>query len=477
MKLTDSIRTKINAAIEQRSGLVAELEAIPAAAEAESRSITDAEQVAFDDKLAAVKAIDADLDALRSRLADLEEIERRNAAATLIPTRTVTVAADPFDVLRSSAGMSDTELRRALVDANLRAAEHKVENGANQAHFETVLKRHAADTRWSANLLARSRPEYECGFAKLMLGRGEFLTAEERTAMSVGTNANGGFLLPTHLDPTVILSNDGSANVIRQISRVVTLTEGKTWNGVSSAGVTASWDGELAEVSDDSPTFANPQVSVHKAQAFVQASIEAFEDLAGLQNDVLLMFADARDRLEAAAHATGTGTNQPFGIFTALDANTNVEITSTTAATIGEVDIQALYRSVPVRFRQNGTWLMHPIWNLAIKRLGTAVSSAFSGDLTQPTTDRIYGRPVVESDAAPSAATTTALDNEIVFGDFSNYVIVDKPGGMSVEFVPHLFNTSNNLPDGRRGWYAYWRTGADSVVDTAFRLLQDKTSA
>jgi predicted phage gp36 major capsid-like protein len=56
-------------------------------------------------------------------------------------------------------------------------------------------------------------------------------------------------------------------------------------------------------------------------------------------------------------------------------------------------------------------------------------------------------------------------------------VIVDKPGSTSIEFIPHLFNTSNNLPDGRRGWYMHFRNGADSVNDLAFRILQDKTTA
>ena len=90
--------------------------------------------------------------------------------------------------------------------------------------------------------------------------------------------------------------------------------------------------------------------------------------------------------------------------------------------------------------------------------------------------DRLLGRPLVESDDAPSTQTTTANDNMIVFGDFSNYVIVDKPGSAAIEFIPHMFNTANNLPDGRRAWYMHWRNGADSVNDLAFRLLQDKTS-
>jgi len=391
----------------------------------------------------------------------------------------VHIQRDPFELLQTRGhGVDASRLRREVVEANVRAIEGRDVSGENQAHFERVLRRHAGDTQWALNMLARSRPEYESGWAKLMCGRAELLTNEERTAMSAGSNTNGGYLIPTHLDPTIILTNSGTSNVIRGMSRVVTLTEGTTWNGVTSAGVTASWDGELVEVSDDTPTFARVSIATNVAQSFVQASIAAFEDISGLTSDVMMMFADARDRLEGAAHATGSGSsNQPKGIVTALDASTTVEITSTTAATIGEVDIHAMYRGVGVRWRGRSTWLMNPLYSLAVKRLGTAVSSSYSGDLTMPVSDRILGRPQVESDDMPTTQTTTALDNEIVFGDFSNYVIVDKPGGMSVEFIPHLFNTTTNLPDGRRGWYAYWRSGADATNISAFRLLQDKTSA
>jgi HK97 family phage major capsid protein len=399
----------------------------------------------------------------------------RGGAPTLI------VSDDPFDALARRSDQTDTQYRRALVDANLKAIEGRdLGTGDNEAHFERTLKRHSNDVAWAASLLARSRPEYETGFSKLMLGRGELLTNEERTAMSVGSNTNGGYLLPTHLDPTIILTNSGSSNVIRQIAKVVTLGQGLiTWNGVTSAGVTASWDGELAEVSDDTPTMARVSIATNVAQAFVQGSIAAFDDIAGLQSDVMMLFADARDRLEGAAHATGSGSsNQPKGIFTAANASTGVQVTSTTGATIGEVDIHALYRAVPVRWRGRGIWLTNPLYALAVKRLGTAVSSSFSGDLTQPTSERWLGRPVVESDDAPTTQTTTALDNEIIFGDIASaYTIVDKPGGMSVEFVPQLFNTANNLPDGRRGFFAYWRTGADAVNLAALRMLVDKTTA
>jgi HK97 family phage major capsid protein len=55
-------------------------------------------------------------------------------------------------------------------------------------------------------------------------------------------------------------------------------------------------------------------------------------------------------------------------------------------------------------------------------------------------------------------------------GDFRNYVIARR-GGMTVEFIPHLFDVTDNRPTGQRGWFAYARIGGNSVNDLAFRLL------
>jgi HK97 family phage major capsid protein len=67
---------------------------------------------------------------------------------------------------------------------------------------------------------------------------------------------------------------------------------------------------------------------------------------------------------------------------------------------------------------------------------------------------------------------STTEDYILIFGDFDNYVIADRVG-MTVEFIPHLFHTTTNRPSGQRGWYAYYRVGADSVNNGAFRLLHN----
>jgi HK97 family phage major capsid protein len=471
----DTLRSEIEA-------LDAQILALHQTEDGELREFTPEEQTDFDAKRAE----------RASKLALLERHEEIEKAAK-VPERTVApekrdapnvnITRDALEVMEDRSAT-----RRQLEDAALRSLEDKVEdaefNGRQfsasegLAHVRKVLRAHSRDREWINSMILRSTDTYASAWVKMVKGREFTLTNEERTVLGVSTNANGKFLLPTHLDPTIILTSAMSTNEVRKLARVVTLTDGQpAWNGVTSAGVTASWDGEVVEVSDDSPTFGNPSIATVRAQALVQASISAVEDISDLGSDVMMMFADAKDRLEGAAHATGAGTTTPKGVFTAVAAVTASRVTSTTAATIGLVDLNSLYTGVPLRYRRASTWLANPLYTVAIKTLGTAISASYSGQLQDGTPEAILKRPVVESDDAPTTQTTTALDNEVLLGDFSQFVIVDRPGGMSVEYIPHLFNTANNLPDGRRAWYATWRNGSDVTNVDAFRLLVDKTTA
>jgi HK97 family phage major capsid protein len=473
LKYLDILRKQLAGLEEQRDAAFAELELIPEAALTEKRDLSEDEAKAADEARSNLTKFDEDINGLKERIGELEEIAERAATAKDVPQ--VTRKTDPASVLEDRSA-TPTQIS----DAVMRAVEAQVGDGPELGQTSRLLKRHSADTEWSRQVLARSTPLYERAFGKLIATGGQMgaLTSEEQRAIAIGTNTQGGFMVPTVIDPTFIYTNDGSSAAIRQLARVVTLTgAANAVTGVATAGITASWDAELEEVSDDAPELSSPSVPIHRAQAFVPYSIESDQDIPGLTDQLRGALADAKDRLEGAAFATGSGSGEPTGIFTALDANTNVELTTTTAATVGLVDLHAVYRALPVRWRSRAAWLMNPLWLGAIRQLGSAVGASYTGDLRDPYPERIIGRPVVESDDAPEVQTTTALDNILVFGDFSNYVIADKPASMMVEFIPHVFGATNSRPIGARALYAFWRTGADSVNDLAFRLLQDKTSA
>jgi HK97 family phage major capsid protein len=343
---TQKIREEIEA-------LDVEIRSLHQTDEGELREFSDDEQADFDAKVA-----------LREKKLALLKRHEAIENAAKVPERTVPVDAPAVIVKRDAMDVMEdrTSTRKQLEDAAIRSLEEQDVEPENLAHVRKVLKAHSRDRGWIDSMILRSTDTYASAWLKMVKGREFTLTNEERTVLGVSTNANGKFLLPTHLDPTIILTSALSTNEIRKIARVVTLTDGQpSWNGITSAGVTASWDGEVVEVSDDSPTFGQPSIPTERAQALVQASISAVEDISDLGSDVMMMFADAKDRLEGAAHANGAGTNdQPTGVFAAVAAVTASRVVSTTAATIGLVDLNSVYTGVLLRRPAGGHRLGDP---------------------------------------------------------------------------------------------------------------------
>jgi HK97 family phage major capsid protein len=326
-------------------------------------------------------------------------------------------------------------------------------------------------------ILATTSPAYIRAFAKEARFEGNMLTAEEQAAvantrslmraMSL-TGSGGGYLIPFQLDPTVIVTANGSNNDIRRVARQVVAT-GTTWNGVSAGLVSWSWDAEATEVSDDSPTFAQPSVQTYTARGFVPISIEAAADEQNVASTVGELLAGGRDVLEAAAFINGTGTAQPWGIVAAL-TGTASEIASTTADTLAVGDIYSLWGTLPTRYRRNANWLANTLIYNRIRQFDTAGGSALWTTIGNGQVPDLLGGSPLESEDMTGVITGSANNRIAVVGDFSNYVIADRIG-LTVEFIPHLFGTTNGRPKGQRGWFAYYRTGADSVNDAAFRML------
>lgn len=339
------------------------------------------------------------------------------------------------------------------------------------------------DSRLAKQCLVTSSPAYLRAWSKMSRNHQHLLTAEEARAlsevraMSLTDNA-GGYLVPFQLDPTVIITSNGSLNDIRMFARQVVAT-GDKWHGVSSAAVSWSWDGEAAEVSDDAPSFGQPAITVHKAQGFVPISIEALEDEQNVTQTVATLLAEGKDELEAEAliSGLGDGSNQPVGIVTAL-AGTASEVAPATPETFALADVYALYGALPARHRSRGAWLANNLIYNRIRQFDTNGGAGLWEYLGGDRPAQLLGRPVGEAEAMDGTWNTSATaDNFVtIFGNFQNYVIADRVG-MTVEFIPHLFATGNNRPNGTRGWYAYTRMGADSVNDNAFRILNLETAS
>lgn len=321
-------------------------------------------------------------------------------------------------------------------------------------------------------ILASTSPLYGDAFTKLVRSQNQLaaLSTEEQAAISRAmslTDSAGGYLIPFQLDPSVIITANGSFNQVRQIARVVTAT-GDVWNGITSAGVTASWDAEAAQASDDSPTLGQPSIPVHKGRAFVMTSYEAAADAPTLANEIATMVAFEKDRLESVAFVTGSGNGQPTGIITALTGGGSV-VASLASDTLAVADVYALDAALPARFAAGGSWLAHRAIYNRLRQLDTGGGNALWGQLAEGRKSELLGRPDYVAEAMDSSVTALADNLVLLFGDFQNFVIADRAGA-SMRFVAEIPG-ADGRPTDQCGWQTTWRVGSDSVNDAAFRLL------
>jgi HK97 family phage major capsid protein len=390
------------------------------------------------------------------RTPDLHSRNRRNPFADLDSVRTHMM---PPAEVRSRA--------EQVVEQFTRRPDHWSlgDDGAEQA-MELIYKRGKKfGTAVAEQILITASPEYLSSFEAYLTDPGGYAT---RAALSL-TSANGGFLVPFTLDPTIILTNAGSANPYRQVATVKTTTT-NDWNGVTSAGVSAEWTAEGVEAADATPTVGQLKITPQKADAYLFGSFEVLGD-SDFGQQLPELLADAKDRIEETAFAVGTGTGQPFGIIT---RGTSQNRAGTAAAGPAAQDIYALMAALPARFRGPGA---RNVWVANLNTINAFRNlPAFTGATTSIVNDSgpvptLLGKPLLESTSV--LGTFTTGNKVLAFLDAKQYYIVDRIG-MSVVYDPIVLG-ANRRPSGQGAWYAFWRTGADVSTATAVRVFATLT--
>ncbi len=275
--------------------------------------------------------------------------------------------------------------------------------------------------------------------------------ASEARAMSEGTTTAGGFGVPFALDPTILLSSNGALNPIRGLASADTIAT-SLWKGVSSEGITAGFAAEATEASDNSPTLAQPEIHLEKAQAFVPFSVELEGDYSGLLDELAMLLGDAKDVLEATKFLSGAGhgSHEPEGLLTGIGASQ--EVATATAKVLATADVYTLKKELPARFLAGGSWAAAPA---VLDQLYKAVG----GGSTEPPILRtrdggIFNAPTAEW-STMSTATTTTGEKVLLFGRFDQFRIIDRIG-MSIE----LGRTCSALASVRRASAGSTRGGA-----------------
>lgn len=340
------------------------------------------------------------------------------------------------------------------------------------------------NTDLARRVIVTENEHYRSAWTKLMTrpDAAMLLNDEERDAMRAYdeyraaslTSGSGGYAVPVFIDPSVIMTAQGSDNPFLRLAKQVDVNT-NVWKGVTSAGVSWSFDTEAAEVSDDAPSILQPTVDIHMARGFIPFSIQIGEDWPGFQSEMATLLAEGYDELLVDKFTRGSGTGEPFGALTVLSASAGNRVAIQTAGSaFGANDPYTLVEALPERFLRRSEWLMSIQVNNKMRQLGQSnVYHAYTENLTAAWADVILGQKTNRSSYMPNTTTSTAANTGLaILGDWMSGFTIARRTGMNVEFVPHLFSTANpGRPTGQRGWFAYSRIGSNVVNTAAMRLL------
>ena len=410
--------------------------------------------------------------------ADRERAEREEAirAGADDPERTESADFEHTTVTRTAPQTPQDKQRSDALRAI--EANSRVTDSAAQDRLDRLVRSDITGAE-SEYLAAVADPAYERAFGAVLMnpqsGHQELTPDELRAlqrvkraervrALAISTNqgADGGLAVPFALDPSIINVSGGSVSPWRELARVVQLSNSNTWQGVSSEGVTASFDPEATEVSDDSPSFDQPEVKAEKAQAFVPFSIEVGQDFASLQSQLVVLLQDAKTQLEDEKFTDGDGpsSDEPEGIVTGLVNATPPSVVEAASATaLVANDLYKVQEALPPRFATRASWVTILSVLNQVRRFIDTDEPALVNDAYST----LLGQPVRQ--ASTWAKPDSANDVVAVYGAIADaFTIVDRVG-FSVELVPHLFGASRR-PTGQRGLYAYWRTGGEALLQS-----------
>jgi HK97 family phage major capsid protein len=312
----------------------------------------------------------------------------------------------------------------------------------------------------------RASDEYKKAFWNAMRTRaGEGLDVTIRNALQVGTDTEGGYLVPDEFERTLIEALE-EENIFRKLANVITTSTGDRKIPVVASKGTASWVDEEGAIPDSDDSFGQVSIGAYKLGTLIKVSEELLNDsVFNLESYISKEFARRIGNKEEEAFFSGDGTGKPTGILAATGgAQLGVTTAGATAITLDE--ILDLFYSLKAPYRNKSVFVMNDATVKAIRKLKDGQGQyLWQPSLQAGTPDTILNRPIYTSAYVPAIASAAKT---IVFGDLSYYWVADRQG--------RVFKRLNELyaVTGQVGFVATQRVDGKLILPEAVKVLQQK---
>ena len=243
--------------------------------------------------------------------------------------------------------------------------------------------------------------------------------------LTEGSATAGGYLVPEEF-ANMIIEDKRDLVVMRQIADSMTTTTDTLHLPTLTARPQANWRSEAAVKQTSTATFNELVFTPYSLAVIVGLSQELADDATlgtggSVVNYVARLMARSLAEAEEKAFWTGNGSGKPTGI-------TNYNVASVSAggtdATLAD-SIKTVYWRLPQGYRANAVWVAHQQAWERVNKAKDSYGQYLLTRLADGPTVTLQGRPVYEQNDLPT--------DQIFFGDFSYYMIVDRQG-VTVDF-------------------------------------------
>jgi len=321
-----------------------------------------------------------------------------------------------------------------------------------------------APSKGTEEKTGRASAEYRKAFWSAMRTRaGEGLDPNVKNALQIGTDTEGGYLVPDEFERTLVEALEDE-NIFRRLANVITTSSGDRKIPVVASKGTASWIDEEGAIPESDDSFGQVSIGAYKLGTLIKVSEELLNDsVFNLEAYISREFARRIGNKEEEAFFGGDGVGKPTGILAASGgAQIGVTTAGATAVTIDEV--LDLFYSLKAPYRNRAVFVMNDATVKAIRKLKDGQGQyLWQPALQASTPDTILNRPVYTSAYVPAIA---AAAKTIAFGDFSYYWVADRQGRM--------FKRLNELyaVTGQVGFVATQRVDGKLILPEAIKVLQ-----
>jgi HK97 family phage major capsid protein len=317
----------------------------------------------------------------------------------------------------------------------------------------------------------RGTEEYRASFAKFLAAGEKSLTEQEVRALQSDSDTAGGYMVASEQFISTLISAIDNKVFIRGLATKFNVPSAQSLGAASldNNPADADWTAEILTGSEDGAmSFGKRELTPHPLAKLIKISRKLLRQLGGAE-------ALVRDRLaykfavsEEQAFMTGSGSNQPLGVFTAstngISTSRDISTGNTTTAMTLDGLTRAKY-SLKQDYLANSQWVFHrdAILQLALIKDGNG-QYIWRESVRVGEPDRLLNIPINMSEYAPNTFTSQLYVG--ILGDFSYYWIADALN-MQIQALFELYAATNQV-----GYIGRMETDAMPVLGEAFARVK-----